>query len=318
MISVVIPVADQSHRLKKCLHHLLAQQDAEFEVILIDDASTDDSLSLARTLLADHPRTHIVEHDHKKGLWQTRREGIAMAQGSTLLFLDPREWLEPGTLKRLSDTFEAFGVDLVQMHRQRDVSGVPLKIASHPEAVYWQTFTGDDYRRLSRFVGNGSCITPFCGDKLYRTSLLREAARIDYPGGWGEVQVLNINYLRMARSLVLTDFAGVNADWTLDYFTFKFSRLTDYKRLHSIKRCLCSDTEAVDKELCDSLRDHISQLLGEMAWTPEAVAYFVGRELSNPVWQQAGVDVDIQGLIAQQQSALRRRRIRFMLKRLIR
>lgn len=318
MISVVIPVADQSHRLKKCLHHLLSQQYTDFEVILIDDASTDDSLSVGKSMLMEHEQTYIVEHKHRQGLWQTRREGIGMAHGSMLLFLDPREWLEPGTLKRLSDTIEAYGVDMVQMRRQRYVSGVPLKIADHPEATYWHIYTGEEYRHLSRFVGNGSCITPYCGDKLYRTALLREASAIDYSGGWGEVQVLNINYLRMARSLVLTDFAGINADWKLDYFTFKFSRLSDYKRLHNIKRCLCTDSTAVDNELNESLRLHIRQLLGEMAWTPEAVAYFVGRELNNPVWEQVGVNVDVDALISQQQSMLRRRKLRSMFRRLIR
>lgn len=318
MTSVVVPVSNQGGRLKKCLLHLLAQQDAGYEIILIDDASTDDSLKVAQMVLADHPHARIVTHPHRLGLWKTRCQGIHMARGNTLLFLDPREWLEPGALKRLTDTMESFNTDLVQMRRQRYVHNVPLKQPDHPESVYWHPFTGPDYRHLTRFVGNSSCITPYCDDKLYRTALLREAADIDFNGNWGEVQILNINYLRMARSLVLIDFAGVNADWTHNYVTFRFSQLTDYKRLHSLKRCLCADTDAVDRELADNLSCHIRQLLGELAWTPEAVARFVGRELDNPLWRQVGVDTDISTLIAREQNNLRRSRFRSMLKRLIR
>ena len=119
MISVVIPISNQSMRLKKSLQHLLAQQDANFEIILIDDASTDDSLQLARSILDGRPGTQILSHKKSLGLWHTRREGISLARGSMLLFLDPREWLEPGTLKRLSDTMLSFNVDMVQMKRQR-------------------------------------------------------------------------------------------------------------------------------------------------------------------------------------------------------
>ena len=318
MISVVIPVSNQSQRLKKSLSHLLAQQDADFEVILIDDASTDDSADIARSILSDFDRARIVEHEHPRGLWTTRREGISMAQGSTLLFLDPREWLEPTALKRLNDTLESYNTDMVQMRRQRYLHNVPLKLTDHPEAIYWQPYTDDAYRHLTRFVGERSCITPFCGDKLYRTDLLREAASIEFDGEWGEVQVLNINYLRIARSLVLTDFAGVNADWTHNYVTFKFSRLEDYKRLHTFKRYLCADTEAVDKELADYFNDHVRQMLGELAWTQEAVAYFVGRELTNPIWHSVGVDTNISSLITTEQTNLRRSRFRSLLKRLVR
>lgn len=318
MISVVIPVSNQGQRLKKSLQHLMAQQEAPFEVILVDDASTDDSMQVARTMLSDRPDTQLVCHSRPMGLWHTRREGIRLARGRRLLFLDPREWLEPGALKRLSDTMSSYDADLVQMRTQRYVRNVPLKRGDHPEVVYWHTYTGDDYRRLTRFVGIGSCITPFCGDKLYRTDLLREAADIDFRANWGEAQVLIINYLRMARSLVLTDFAGINADWVHNYYTFRYSRLDDYKQLHTLKRCLCADTRAVDEELATHLRCHIAQLLGDVAWTPQAVAHFLGRELENPVWRQSGVTDDIHTLISQQQGALRRTRLRSLLKRLVR
>jgi len=318
VISVVIPISNQSMRLKKSLQHLLAQQDANFEIILIDDASTDDSLQLARSILDGRPGTQILSHKKSLGLWHTRREGISLARGSMLLFLDPREWLEPGTLKRLSDTMLSFNVDMVQMKRQRYVHNVPLKINDHPEAQYWQVYSDDEYRRLTRFVGVGSCITPFCGDKLYRTDLLREAADIDFNGRWGEAQVLNINYLRLARSLILTDFAGINADWVHNYFTFQFSRLDDYKRLHTLKSCLCADRESVDRELLDCLHHHIHELLGELAWTPEAVSYFMGRELENPLWRQAGLTENIDELIAGAHTSLRRRRLKAILKRLVR
>lgn len=52
-------------RLKKSLQHLLAQQDANFEIILIDDASTDDSLQLARSILDGRPGTQILSHKNR-------------------------------------------------------------------------------------------------------------------------------------------------------------------------------------------------------------------------------------------------------------
>ena len=66
MISVVIPVSNQGQRLKKSLQHLMAQQEAPFEVILVDDASTDDSMQVARTMLSDRPDTQLVCHSRPR------------------------------------------------------------------------------------------------------------------------------------------------------------------------------------------------------------------------------------------------------------
>lgn len=319
-LTVVMPLFNQSRHLKKSLRSLLDQHGVDFEVIVVDDASTDDSARDAATMLRalEPERVQFMLQNERRGLWEARKSAINAARGKYLLFLDPREWLEPSILKRLIDTMDSYATDLVQMKRKRMAGQMAFKAPDHPRARYWQLLAGDELRELSAFVGLDSPFTPFCGDKLYRTDLLREAARIDFHGNWGEVQILNIHYLRSARSAVMVDFPGVNIDWTDNYTNFRYSRVADYKNLHTLKRCLCTDTGAVDRELATQMRYHVRQLLGELAWSPEAVAYFLGPELRKPVWASVGLPSDINDLIAEQQKALRSSRFHAFMKRLFR
>ncbi len=317
-ISVIIPIYNQEHRLKKCLASLLSQSYDDYETIIIDDGSNDDCDKLAKSMLTNGHIPRMINHNAHLGMWASRRNAIMEARGRLILFLDPREWLENDALLTLVTAMNDTCVDLVQMKRQRMVRNMPLRSSDHPMSIYDIPVTGEDYRRIAGFVGRNSCVTPFCGDKLYRTDLLREAAHIDFRGKWGEVQILNIHYLRCARSMLMMRYAGINVNWTDDYQNYRFSRIKDYKYLYMLKKYLCADTESVRMELYDMLRYHLHQLLCELAWTPEAVYYFMEKEFDDPVWREAGVSESLQELIQKEIYNVKRGRLRSMVRRFMR
>lgn len=302
LLSFIIPVYNQETHLKKALSSILDQTDIsseDSEVILIDDHSADRSVSLSNTLLANRSNVRIISHDRCQGLWASRCQGISLAQGKFVLFVDPREWLDTGAASTLLQAAMDYKVDMVQMRRKRVVKNIVVSSAKHNEALFNQRISGEDFRKLVSYVGVDSCLTPFCGDKLYRADLLRMAARNPFPARWGEVQMLNIHYTRYALSAVLLDYAGINADWSDNYENYKARRLEDVKQLYYMKKLLCSDRDRLKAEMRHLLRYHISQLLKELAWTPDAVAYFMRDELEDPVWAEVGENCELGSLIAE-------------------
>lgn len=91
-VSIIIPIYKVEDYINKCLESVLSQSYRNLEVILVDDASPDNSLQIARRTI-DHlgnPDINIVYITHKKnrGLSAARNTGIAAATGDYLYFLD--------------------------------------------------------------------------------------------------------------------------------------------------------------------------------------------------------------------------------------
>jgi hypothetical protein len=95
-VSVVLPTYNRAYVLRRAIDSVLAQQGAEIELIVVDDASTDDTRALLATI-AD-PRLRIVHAPRNGGAARARNLGVAAARGEWLAFQDSDdEWL-PGKL----------------------------------------------------------------------------------------------------------------------------------------------------------------------------------------------------------------------------
>lgn len=293
------------YRLKKAFTSLYNQTFRNFELIVVDDASPDASAAVARKLMESLTASKLIANDKRKGLWASRCAGILAASGKYLLFLDPREWLESDALEKLVESIENSDVDLVQMRRSKFVGRVSVKSNKPEDTPFDEIIEGETYRNLARKIRINGEISPFCGDKLYRTDILREACVQEFKGNWGEVQILNIHYLRHARSMIFIDYAGVNVPWRDDFSNYRFSRLDDFKQLYLLKKILGQDSEMLKSELKGRLRYHIHQLLSELAWTPEAVKFFLRNELDDPIWKEVGEMFTISEIVEAERSAIR-------------
>jgi glycosyltransferase involved in cell wall biosynthesis len=94
-VTIIIPAYNQAHYLPDTIQSVLSQTFAEFEVIIVDDGSTDNTGEVA-TAFAD-PRVRYI-HQANKGLSGARNTGIAHAQAPNLVFLDADDWLMPQAL----------------------------------------------------------------------------------------------------------------------------------------------------------------------------------------------------------------------------
>ena len=99
MISVIIPVYNVEKYLNRCLQSVLNQTYTEFEVILIDDGSTDKSGEICDSVLSDK-RCKVI-HQNNQGVSSARNRGLAVSRGEYILFVDPDDWLDQEMLEKL-------------------------------------------------------------------------------------------------------------------------------------------------------------------------------------------------------------------------
>jgi glycosyltransferase involved in cell wall biosynthesis len=97
-VSVVIPTRDRSRLLALTLCSVLWQRDVDFEVVVVDDGSKDDTAEVAAAL-AD-PRIRLVRHHAPLGVSAARNRGIAEAGGTWVAFLDDDDLWAPDKLAR--------------------------------------------------------------------------------------------------------------------------------------------------------------------------------------------------------------------------
>ncbi len=99
--SVIVPVYNRERVLGRCISSVLSQGFADFEIIVVDDASTD--ASLARIGEFADPRLRILRHPANRGVGPTRNTGIAASRGEWLILLDSDDELVPGALARMNE-----------------------------------------------------------------------------------------------------------------------------------------------------------------------------------------------------------------------
>ncbi|MEM7582209.1 MAG: trifunctional glycosyltransferase/class I SAM-dependent methyltransferase/polysaccharide deacetylase [Acidobacteriota bacterium] len=99
-VSVIIPAFNAAETLHEPLASLHAQTYGDWEAIIVDDGSTDDTLRLAERFAADDPRFRTLRQDNA-GVSAARNAGLAAARGEWLLFLDADDTVAPEYLERM-------------------------------------------------------------------------------------------------------------------------------------------------------------------------------------------------------------------------
>jgi glycosyltransferase involved in cell wall biosynthesis len=96
LFSIVIPVFNRPSEIRRALHSCVSQPFPSFEVIVVDDASSDKTMDIVRE--CTDIRVVAVQHDSNRGVCAARNTGVAQARGEWIIFLDSDDELLPGAL----------------------------------------------------------------------------------------------------------------------------------------------------------------------------------------------------------------------------
>ena len=111
-ISIIIPVYNKSEYLDKCFESIFRQDFESFEVVAVDDGSTDGSGPLCDQWAAKEPRLHVL-HTENQGVTAARRHGWEESRGRYVMFIDADDEFLPGGLRTMHDAIERSGADEV-------------------------------------------------------------------------------------------------------------------------------------------------------------------------------------------------------------
>ena len=112
MISVIVPVYNAEDYIEDCINHIQKQTIIEWELILVDDGSIDNSPAICDWFGATDERLRVI-HQKNAGVSNARNLGIEKAAGDFLLFCDADDWLEENALEILSNAQSTKDADIV-------------------------------------------------------------------------------------------------------------------------------------------------------------------------------------------------------------
>ncbi len=169
-LSVLIPMYNVRDYLSACIDSVMAQWEPGIEVVLLDDASTDDTLTVARAACLRHEgRLRMVRHGHNRGISAARNTLLEHARGAYVWFLDSDDLLMPDAIPSLRTCIESNRPDLVLCDYRQFRQGGSL------------TRRLKDRRRVTTFTGPSRRV------ETDRESLILHLIRAEQFHAWSKV-----------------------------------------------------------------------------------------------------------------------------------
>lgn len=106
--SVIIPLYNKAPYIKKALRSVMAQSFTDYEIIVVDDGSKDESGSVAEDVLAEATVKYQLIRQANAGVSMARNNGAACSQGDFLCFLDADDWWDPSFLEEISNLIDEY------------------------------------------------------------------------------------------------------------------------------------------------------------------------------------------------------------------
>ena len=167
-MSIIVPVFNVSPYLRRCLQSLTEQGLDDYEVLLVNDASHDNSLAICQDWCRDHPQFRLLEHSTNRGLSEARNTGLSEAHGEYVAFADSDDYLAPQTLSQALARME--GADVVEFPVMEN------HLSERPRL--WMPQEGT--MRPDEWMDSGGFRHSYVWNKIYKRSLWEG---ITFPAG---------------------------------------------------------------------------------------------------------------------------------------
>lgn len=195
MVSIIVPVFNSENTLRRCLDSILSQTFKNYEIICVNDGSTDRSLAILSEYSKKNPCLTVVSKENG-GLSSARNAGLRIATGKFIGFVDSDDYINP--------------VMFEQLITESELSGSCL-IGCGTEVIYqaWESSRKTDDKYFSVKLGRNVLVTPgvfskmdvHVWNKLFRSDLIKQF-QIKFPEGLNyEDAPFVINYLCVCKSI---------------------------------------------------------------------------------------------------------------------
>lgn len=210
-VSIIVPVYNAEKFLRRSIESVLAQTYGKFELLLVNDGSTDSSNDICESYAARDSRI-IVTRQINSGPAAARNNGVRRSTGEYVFFLDADDYIKPDALELLVSAYDRHQPDLVMCNfgKQVDAGGINgQRVSFTPEN---QPFEGKEKllysSDLAAFVRHflkypSNHLISYCWARLYKASTLKtHAISSNEEMRLFEDFVLNLDYISSAEKAV--------------------------------------------------------------------------------------------------------------------
>ena len=171
LISIIVPVFNVDQYLEYCIESILAQTITNYEMILIDDGSTDHSPSICDRYAEKHPQIFVFHQTHL-GVADTRNIGLKYSKGDYVVFVDSDDYINPKMLEILYNHLLEFKADIsicsfekVFSHSKQELPDYDRKLCCYTNIEACEQLFSEEYLDMA-----------VCWNKLYKKDLFQNIA----------------------------------------------------------------------------------------------------------------------------------------------
>lgn len=189
-ISIIVPVYNAEDSIERCINSIIHQNYKNFELILINDGSKDDSLKILNKYKSMYKNIKVINKKNE-GVSKTRNLGINEASGDYIMFIDNDDYID-------SDYLDRFASELDDLY---DVVLGGYKRTTLEKILYTQTLKNTEW---SKYI----VMAPWA--KLYRKSFLKKNRIFFKDYGIGEDVFFNLGIYSKSPKIKIIDYSGYN------------------------------------------------------------------------------------------------------------
>jgi len=290
-ISIIIPMYNCEHFITKCIKSCLNQKLDNYEIIVVNDASTDNGSKVVLKLANKNAKIKLVNHEKNRGLEIARRTGLSNANGKYVTFVDADDWLNKDVLSQHLRIAEEGVYDYVEFATNRVITLFGRSVAkknipqirigkiSQPELFnkYYISFFGVNFLSVN-----------LCG-KIFKRSNFTSEILTPFGITMGEDLYLSMKLFPHLKKIYISDIVGYNYRYGGMTSHYNKNLYPDLKKLYYFKltevnNCLDKNAKYfADIEIKTVLFDEICQQIRHKIPQEQTIS-FISGEILLPEW----------------------------------
>lgn len=195
MVSIIVPIYNAEQYLRRCVDSILNQEYTDYELLLVNDGSTDASGDICEEYGDQDPRVIVIQKENT-GVSDSRNRALDRARGKYLQFLDSDDWITPDATRLFVRAAEEYGCDMVISDFYRVVGE---RLSPKGDIEEEGVLTREEF--AAHMMENpADFYYGVLWNKLYRRDIVEEhKLRMDTDISWCEDFMFNLEYIRHAR-----------------------------------------------------------------------------------------------------------------------
>lgn len=204
LFTIIVPVYNVEKYINRCIDSILAQTINEWELILVDDGSLDNSGKICDEYAEKDTRIKVF-HKQNGGVSSARNLGIQEAEGEFVLFVDADDYLEKYALSVLKDATTGQNPDMV-IYNTREVLNNGKQIEYHYPLLKNKVYNKQEIeQQLIPFACQSPSFVNPPWNKAYRLTIIRDNNLCFQKRVMGEDWLFNVNYIQKINSAIFID-----------------------------------------------------------------------------------------------------------------